>query len=92
MNVWRRKEKRADIQKELKQLNTPAKMEERAVNVEEIRLPWKHSVYKENLLGRSTMLESSCQSKLGKNKKSESRTMNFNKQRRAGRLGHMQGC
>lgn len=39
---------------ELQRLKTPAKKEERAVNVEEIRLPWKLCEYKENLLARGT--------------------------------------
>lgn len=50
------------LKEELQLLKNPAKKEERAVNVEEIRLPWKLCEYKENLLGRGIGFESSCQS------------------------------
>lgn len=53
LNLRFEKPKRGtEIQKEeLQLLKNSAKKEERAVNVEEIRLPWKLSEYKENLLG-----------------------------------------
>lgn len=44
------KEKKGKRREELQLLKNPAKKEERAVNVEEIRLPWKLCAYKENLL------------------------------------------
>lgn len=47
---------------ELQLLKTPAKREERAVNLVEIRLPWKLCEYKENVLARRTGLVSSCHS------------------------------
>lgn len=52
LNVCFQKAKKGeDIQtEELQLLKNPAKKEERAVNVEEIRLPWKLCEYKENLL------------------------------------------
>lgn len=57
------KKRGEDIQRgELQLLKNPAKEEERAVNVEEIRLPWKLWEYKENLLARGTGLASSCHS------------------------------
>lgn len=58
-----KKKKGEDIQREeLLRLKNPAKEEERAVNVEEIRFPWKLCEYKENLLARGTGLASSCHS------------------------------
>lgn len=53
LNLFFEKPKRGtEIQEEERQrLKNPAKKEERAVNVEEIKLPWKLCEYKENLLG-----------------------------------------
>lgn len=55
-------QKKKEKGEELQLLKHPAKKEERAVNVEEIRLPWKPREYKENLLARGMGLASSCHS------------------------------
>lgn len=48
---FKRQEGKKVIQTEkLQLLKNPAKEEERAVNVEEIRLPWQHCEHKESLL------------------------------------------
>lgn len=63
MWAFKKGKKGEDIQREeLQLLKTPAKKEERAVNVEEMRLPCWLCEYKENLLARRKGLASSCHS------------------------------